>query len=164
MALPVGTNAPDFTLRSMGPDGPTDLNLHEFRGDAPLVLLFFPGAFTGVCTAEACSFRDGLDDLKKLNAKVLGVSVDSFFAQAAWAKQNELPFPLASDYERKVTQAYDVGWPNFAGMGPGAARAVFVIDGQGIIRYVEVTENPGVQVNVEAAIAALGSLTSTATA
>lgn len=164
MALPLGTPAPDFTLRSMGPDGPTDLNLNTYRGDSPLLLLFFPGAFTGVCTAEACSFRDGMDSLKKVNAKILGVSVDSFFAQAAWAKQNELEFPLASDYEHKVTQAYDVVWPNFAGMGPGAARAVFAIDGQGIIRYVEVTENPGVQVNVESAIAALGALPTTTSA
>jgi peroxiredoxin len=99
-----------------------------------------------------------------MNAKVVGVSVDSLFAQGAWAKQNNIGFPLAADYEHKVTQAYDVVWPNFAGMGPGAARAVFVLDGQGVIRYVEVTENPGVQVNFEAAKAALASLAQTATA
>ncbi|MBV6459356.1 MAG: thiol peroxidase [Fimbriimonadaceae bacterium] len=97
-----------------------------------------------------------------MGAKVVGVSVDSIFAQAAWAKENGLKFPLASDYRREVVDAYGVLLPNFVGMGPSSERAVFVIDGSGVIRYVEVAPTPGDKVNLAAAKEAVASLGSVA--
>lgn len=142
----------------MGPDGPADFNLSTYRGGSPVVLLFFPGAFTGGCTAEACDARDNLNAVAGMDAKIVGVSVDSIFAQAAWAKENGLKFPLASDYSRKVVEDYGVLLPNFVGMGPSSERAVFVIDAEGIIRYVEVAPTPGDKVNLAAAKDAVASL------
>ena len=133
MAVEECQQAPDFTLID------TDRkprSLSEFRGKN-LVLAFFPGAFTGVCTAEACTFRDNTDKYGALNAQVIGVSVDSPFAQKGWADANKVQFPLLSDYERKVVNQYGVALPNFANMEgyTSSSRAVFVLDGDGKVRY-----------------------------
>lgn len=158
MALPVGSSAPDFTLRRRIGGAFEDVTLSSRFGSRNTVLLFFPAAFTGPCTEELCSVSSGLAAWSDFDADVFGVSADAAFAQEAWAKKENIEFPLLSDYKREVIAAYDVVWPDLAGMGPSAARAVFVIDKQGVIRYVEQTENPGVLPNLEAAKAALSQL------
>lgn len=155
MPIPVGSTAPDFTLKTMTSEGMADVRLADHRGKETVVLLFFPGAFTSVCTTELCDVTSGLGAYKDLNAVVYGISVDSAFAQNGWAKANQIAVTLLSDYRREVVAAYDVVWPDLAGLGPSAARAVFVIDKEGVVRYVEQTENPGIQPNFDALLDAV---------
>jgi peroxiredoxin len=151
MALKVGDKAPDFTLPSFTPSAElAQISLGDFKGKN-VVLLFFPQAFTGTCTNEMCTVRDNFTQYEKLNAAVLGISVDGTFVQKAFAKANNIPVPLLSDYNRDVIKKYDVVLPEFAhGMKETAQRAVFVIDKDSIIKYVEVTKSPGDQVNFDA--------------
>lgn len=142
MALSLGSKAPDFTLKSMGPDGLEDLTLSANFGVRATVLLFFPLAFTGVCTQEFCDITAGLKTYESLNAAVIGVSVDSPFAQDAWAKKENIGIRLASDLNKEVIKAYDVVFPALAGIGDTAARAAFVIGSDGVIRYSEQTPSP----------------------
>ncbi len=142
MALPSGTQAPDFTLKTMGPEGLADLTLSANFGATNTVLLFFPAAFTSVCTAEMCDISGGLQKYADLGAKVIGISVDTPFAQDAWAKKEGIAIPLASDLNKEVTKAYDVLFPNLAGIGDTSARAAFVIDKAGKIVYSEQTPTP----------------------
>lgn len=148
MALKVGDKAPDFTLPSFTPSADlTQISLSSLKG-GNVVLSFFPQAFTGVCTAEICGLSGS--DFKSLNAKVIGISVDGTFVQKAFAAQNNIDIPLLSDFNKEVIRTYDVVQPEFAhGQKETSQRAVYVIDKDGIIRYVEVTENPGVQVNFD---------------
>lgn len=139
MPLPVGSAAPDFTLKCAKDGQVVDVTLSSHHGSENVVLLFYPGAFTPVCQKEMCSITDGLGDYHELNAAVYGISGDTQFALAEWAKQFGIAVPLLADYQRSVTRAYNVTWPNFAGLGEGVARAVFVIDKEGIIRYAEQT-------------------------
>ncbi|HRF60387.1 MAG TPA: redoxin domain-containing protein [Fimbriimonadaceae bacterium] len=155
MPIAVGSTAPDFTLKTMTPEGLADVRLSDHRGKDTVVLLFFPGAFTSVCTTELCDVTSGLGSYQALNAVVYGISVDSAFAQSGWAKANQIEVPLLSDYRREVVAAYDVVLPDLAGLGPSATRAVFVIDKEGVIRYAEQTENPGVQPNFDALLEAV---------
>ena len=143
MAAEVGQKAPDFTLFDSAKQ-PTKLSDSKGKN---VVLAFFPGAFTGVCTTEMCTFRDRFDSLNSMNAQVLGVSVDGIFAQKAFSDANNLNFPLLSDFNRETVEAYGVALPNFAGMEGYTAseRAVFVIDKNGVIRFKWVGENPGVE-------------------
>ena len=140
MALPIGAKAPSFTLKSSSANGLADLNLIE-PGQAT-VLLFFPLAFTSVCTQEFCDLSGGLKDYEALNARVIGVSVDSPFAQQAWAAKENITIPLASDLNKEVIKAYDVVFPALAGIGDTAARAAFVIGTDGLIKYSEQTPTP----------------------
>jgi peroxiredoxin len=142
MALPIGTKAPDFTLKTMTPDGLADLSLSASLAESNVVLLFVPAAFTGVCTAELCEVSGGLGKYADLNAKVIGISVDTPFAQDAWAKKERITIPLASDLNKTVTNAYDVLFPNLAGIGDTSARAAFVINKEGTIVYSEQTPTP----------------------
>ena len=142
MALPIGTQAPDFTLKSKKGEEITDLKLSENFGKANTVLLFFPLAFTGVCTQEMCDITGGIAAYESLNAKVIAVSVDSPFAQDAWAQKERIGIPLASDLNKTTAAAYGVLLPDLAGFGSVAARAAFVIDKQGVIRYAEQTPTP----------------------
>jgi peroxiredoxin len=158
MALPVGSPAPDFTLKSASGDDLVDVTLSENFGTSHTVLLFFPLAFTGVCTQEMCDVTAGLEKFSSLGAKVIAVSVDSPFAQAAWAKKESITIPLLSDLNKEVTKAYDVLFPELAGIGDTSARAAFVIDKSGVIQYSEQTPSPKEVpdfVAVEAALAAL---------
>lgn len=139
MALPVGEFAPDFTLLSMGKRGLEEVRLHDHIGRDPVLLLFVPGAFTGVCTAQLCEDSGGLDEFEDAGAVVYGISVDSAFALAGWAKAVGIKIPLLSDFKHEVVQAYDVVLEDFAGLGPSSLRAAFVIDKEGVIRYSEVT-------------------------
>jgi glutaredoxin-dependent peroxiredoxin len=142
MALPVGTKAPDFTLKSKQASGLTDVTLSKNFGNKNTVLLFFPLAFTSVCTQEMCEVSAGLSGYSGLNADVIGVSVDSPFAQEAWAQKEKIGFTLASDLNKEVIKKYDVVFPMLAGVGDTAARAAFVIDKQGVIRYSQRTPTP----------------------
>jgi peroxiredoxin len=143
MAAEVGQKAPDFTLFDSAKQ-PTKLSDSKGKN---VVLAFYPGAFTGVCTTEMCTFRDRFDSFNSMNAQVLGVSVDGIFAQKAFSDANNLNFPLLSDFNRDTVEAYGVALPNFAGMEGYTAseRAVFVIDKDGVIRFRWVGENPGVE-------------------
>ncbi len=141
MALEVGSQAPQFTLKSKTPSGLEDVSLSD-HGGKNTVLLFFPLAFTGVCTKELCDVTAGLAEYEKLNARVLGVSVDSPFAQEAWAKQENIKITLLSDLNKTVSAAYGVLLQDLAGLGSASARAAFVIDKNGVIQYSEQTPTP----------------------
>lgn len=142
MALEIGNKAPDFTLKSMTADGLADVTLSSFLDKQAVVLLFFPLAFTGVCTQELCDVTAGLQKYADLNAEVIGISVDSPFAQDAWAKKEGITIKLVSDLNKSVTKAYDVVFPGLAGIGDTSARAAFVIDAAGQIVYSEQTPTP----------------------
>jgi len=158
MAISVGSKAPDFTLKSKQASGLVDVKLSEHFGKKNVVLLFFPLAFTGVCTKEMCDVTAGLSAYKDLNAEVIGVSVDSPFAQEAWAKQEKIWITLASDLNKEVTKHYGVQFPMLAGVGDTSARAAFVIDKHGVIQYSEQTPTPKDLPNFEHAKAALAKL------
>ena len=158
MALTTGNKAPDFTLKSKNADGLADVTLSANFGHKPTVLLFFPLAFTGVCTQEMCDLSGGLDAYESLGADVIGVSVDSPFAQEAWAQKEGIKIRLASDLNKTTTRAYDVLFPGLAGIGDTAARAVFVIDRDGVIRHSEQTATPKDLPDFDAVKAALAAL------
>lgn len=155
MALKVGTKAPDFTLKTKTAEGLKDVKLSDNFGKKQTVLLFFPLAFTGVCTQEMCDQSSGLGDYEKLGAEVIAISVDSPFAQEAWAQKNFIKLTIVSDLNKTVTKAYDVLFPNLAGVGDTSARAAFVIGQDGTIKYAEQTANPTVLPNFAAVKAAL---------
>ena len=138
MAVDVGAKAPDFTLHNQNRE---DVTLSEVLKKGPVVLAFLPGAFSGTCTAEMCNFRDSTGELDKLNAQVLGVSVDTFFALKAWSDAHKFTFPLLSDFNKEVTPLYGVLNPDMIGLKNIAKRAVFVIDKSGVVRHREVVED-----------------------
>jgi peroxiredoxin len=137
MPIPVGSKAPDFTLKTLTADGLKDVTLSHNFGKKQTVILFFPLAFTGVCTQEMCDISAGLGQYAGLNAEVYGVSVDSPFSLDAWAKQNKIGVTLLSDLNRTTTKAYDVVFPMLAGVGDTSARAAFVIGKDGVVKYSE---------------------------
>lgn len=141
MPIAVGTKAPDFTLKSKSP-ADVEVKLSNNFGKKNTVLLFFPLAFTGVCTTEMCDVTAGLNAYTDLNAEVIGISVDSPFAQAAWAQKDKIGITLASDLNKTTTKAYDVVFPMLAGVGDTSARAAFVIDKNGVVQYAEQTPTP----------------------
>lgn len=142
MAIAVGTKAPDFTLKSRQGENLVDVKLSANYGKKNTVILFFPLAFTGVCTQEMCDITAGLGQYKSLDAEVIGISVDSPFAQEAWAKQHKIGITLASDLNKETIRAWDVVFPMLAGVGDTAARAAFVVDKNGIVQYAEQTATP----------------------
>ena len=142
MPIPVGSKAPDFTLKSKQGADLVDVKLSNNFGKKNTVLLFFPAAFTGVCTKEMCEMSAGLNEYSKLNAEVIGVSVDSPFSQEAWAQKEKINLKLASDLNKQVIKQYDVVFPMLAGVGDTAARAAFVIDKNGVVQYSEQTPTP----------------------
>jgi peroxiredoxin len=143
--IKVGDKAPGFTL----PD--TDLkqrNLKEFIGNKTL-LAFFVGAFTSVCTKEMCTFRDSMSRLIDLKAQIVGIAVTDPFSNKAFAEKNRLSFPILSDYKREVIKAFGIQLPDFAGLEDysTAKRSIFILDKDGIVRYVWITDNPAVEPN-----------------
>ncbi|MBI4265348.1 MAG: peroxiredoxin [Acidobacteria bacterium] len=138
MAVEVGAKAPDFTLPDQDRQ-PVTLSERLVRG--PVVLAFFPAAFSRVCTTEMCTFRDSMADLKRVSAAVLGVSVDTFFTLKAWADAQTLNFPLLSDFNKTVIRDYGVFDEDMIGLKGIAKRAVFVIDRSGIVRHREALED-----------------------
>jgi peroxiredoxin len=157
MAIPVGSKAPDFTLKSKSP-ADVEVKLSNNFGKKNTVLLFFPLAFTSVCSKEMCDVTSGITAYADLGAEVIAVSVDSPFAQAAWAKQEKIVITLASDLNKTVIKAYDVVFPMLAGVGDTAARAAFVIDKAGVVQYSEQTPTPKDLPNFDAVKAVLAKL------
>jgi len=125
--------------------------LKDFLGKK-IVLAFFPGAFTSVCTKEMCTFRDSIQALNSLNAQVVGISVNDPFTNKAFAEANKLQFPILSDYTRETVRKYNVFHDNFAGLAgyTAAKRSVFVLDDDGIVRYRWVSDDPGKQPDYDA--------------
>lgn len=157
MALANGTSAPDFCLKTKTVDGVKEIKLSDNFGKNNTVLLFFPLAFTGVCTKEMCEVSAGLNTYQTLNATVYGISVDSPFSQEAWAQKEKITIPLLSDLNKKTAEAYGVLLPDLAGLGSVSARAAFVIDKTGKIRHSEQTPTPKELPNFEAIKKALES-------
>lgn len=155
MPISVGSKAPHFTLKTKTSEGLKDISLSDNLGKRSTVLLFFPLAFTSVCTAEMCDTTAGLGDYEKLGATVIGISVDSPFAQEAWAHVNKIRTTLVSDLNKEVTKAYDVLFPGLAGVGDTSARAAFVIGADGLVKYAEQTATPKDLPNFAAVKAAL---------
>ena len=145
MSATVGSKAPDFTLPNQDRQ-PVSL---EASAGKNVVLAFFPAAFTSVCQKELCYFRDQLASLNTANATVYGISVDTPFALKEFSKQNELTFDLLSDFNKQAIAAYDVSNPDMLGLKGISRRAVFVIDGGGVIRHREVTASPGDEPNYQ---------------
>ena len=142
MAIPIGSKAPDFSLKSKTASGLVDVKLSDNFGSKNTVLLFFPLAFTSVCTQEMCDITSGLNAYSSLGADVIGVSVDSPFSQEAWAQKEKIGIKLASDLNKKTAQAYGVLLDDLIGLGSVSARAAFVIDHKGVVRYSEQTPTP----------------------
>lgn len=148
MALTVGTPAPDFTLTTLGANGPELFKLSENLGSRSLLLLFVPMAFTGVCTQEFCEISKTINEFDSLNATVVGISGDNPFAQKAWAEKEGITLKLLSDYDHHVAKAYDVAYDAFLPaknliMGGVPKRSAFILDKAGIIQYAESSDNPG---------------------
>jgi len=141
--IQVGEKAPDFTLTD------TDLKQRSLKDflSQKIVLAFFVGAFTSVCTKEMCEFRDSMARLTNLKAQIIGISVNDPFSNKAFAEKNKLPYPILSDYKREVIKAYGIELPNFAGLNgyTAAKRSIFVLDEEGIVRYVWVSDIPTVE-------------------
>ncbi|MBK8035815.1 MAG: redoxin domain-containing protein [Verrucomicrobiaceae bacterium] len=156
MALSVGTQAPSFTLKSKSASGLADVTFPVAGKNT--VILFVPLAFTGVCTQEFCDITAGLSAYTDLGAEVIGVSVDSPFAQEAWAQKEKIGITLVSDLNKEATKAYDVVFPALAGIGDTSARSAFVVDKNGIIQYAEQTPTPKDLPNFDAVKAALAKL------
>lgn len=156
MAISVGSKAPDFTLKSKQASGLVDVKLSNNFGKKNTVLLFFPLAYTSVCTAELCDVSNGLSSFA--GADVIAISVDSPFAQEAWAKTNNIQATLVSDLNKQVIKDYGVVFPMLAGVGDTAARAAFVIDKNGVIQYAEQTPTPKDLPNFDAVKATLAKL------
>lgn len=138
MSIDVGTKAPDFTLMNQDRQPVT---LSDVLTHGPVVLAFFPGAFSSVCEKELCTFRDSMPALASVKAQVLGISTDTFFTLKAWSDQQRFGFPLLSDYNKEVIRRYEVVNPDMIGLKDIARRAVFVIDRDGTIRHKEVLED-----------------------
>lgn len=155
MSITVGSQAPDFTLKSKNAEGLADVKLSDNFGKKQTVLLFFPLAYTGVCTQEMCDITAGLSAYADLGADVIGISVDSPFTQEAWANTNKIKIKLVSDLNKETTKAYDVLFPMLAGIGDTSARAAFVIGKDGIVKYAEQMADPHDLPNFDAVKAAL---------
>jgi len=140
MPLQPGDKAPDFKLFNTDKK---EVSLADFKG-RNLVVLFFPMAFTSVCTTELCEMRDNLHVYQNLNADVVAISVDSPFTLERFRQEQNLPFDLLSDFNKEVSTAYDTLYENFVFNLRGVSkRSAFVIDAEGIVRHAEVLENAG---------------------
>ena len=155
MPIAIGSKAPDFTLKTKTVEGLKDIQLSDNFGKKQTVLLFFPLAFTGVCTTELCDISNGLSAYSNLGAEVIGISVDSPFALEAWATANKITIPLVSDLNKETTKDYGVLFPGLAGIGDTSARAAFVIGQDGVVKYAEQTATPKDLPNFAAVKAAL---------
>jgi peroxiredoxin len=155
MALQKGDKAPDFKLFNSDKQ---EVSLSDYKGKN-IVILFFPLAFTGVCTAELCEMRDNIAVYSNLNAEIMGISVDSLFTLEKFKTEQKLPFNLLSDFNKEISTAYGSLYENFVlGMKGVSKRSAFVVDAEGNIQYAEVLEDAGKVPNFEAVQSALQSL------
>ena len=151
-----GDTAPNFTLKNTSKD---DISLSDYAGKT-VVLAFYPGAFTGVCDKEMCAFQDNMGKLNDANAVVLGISVDSPWANAEFARKYELEFTLLSDVDRNVVNMYDATFTGLGGIEGyvSANRVVIVIDKDGVVQHRWDAERPGVEPDYDAVVSDAGSL------
>jgi peroxiredoxin len=154
MAAPFGSKAPDFTLMNQDRQ-PVTLSQQQGK---PVVLAFFPAAFSSVCEKELCTFRDSMTQLNRTNAQVFGISVDTFFALKAFQDQQRLTFPLLSDFNKQVIRDYGVFNEDMIGLKGIAKRAVFVLDRDGVVRHSEVLEDARNEPNYQKILDSLASL------
>jgi glutaredoxin-dependent peroxiredoxin len=155
MKVQVGQSAPEFALYD---NDKNKITLSEQKG-SNVLLLFFPVAFTSVCTAELCAVRDNLKYYENVNAKVFGISVDSLFTLNKFKEEQNLNFPLLSDFNKETSKAYGSLYDSWKFDMQGVSkRSAFVADKEGVIRYAEVLENAGEQPNFEAINQALQTL------
>lgn len=155
MSISVGQKAPDFSLFNSEKH---KVSLRDFKG-RNVLLLFFPQAFTGVCTAELCSIRDNLQKYSNLNADVLGISVDSVFTLAKYKAEQQYNFPLLSDFNKEVSHDYGSLYHEWILEMKGVSkRSAFLVDKNGIVQYAEVLENPGEQPDFSAIDRVLSTL------
>lgn len=153
--LSAGSPAPDFSLPPA--PGPDRVTLSEHRG-RPVVLLFFPLAFSGVCTEEMCRMAEDWSRWEEVGATVLGISVDSPFVNRKFARETEVPFPVLSDFNKEASEAYGVLYPDFFGMKGVSKRSAFVIDAEGRVAYAWVTEDADVMPPFEEILETVGEL------
>ena len=147
MAIEIGQTAPAFTLHASDKN---KVSLADYKGKNVL-LVFFPQSFTGVCTAELCNFRDNIAVYNNTNAQVLGISVDSVFTLAKFKEEQQLNFPLLSDFNKETSTTYDTIYTDWIlDMKGVSKRSAFVIDKEGIVRYAEVLESASDQPDFEA--------------
>src|SRR6187551_1296912 len=145
--IQVGVAAPDFSLFDH------DKNIMTLSAEkiSNVLLLFFPLAFTSVCTKELCSVRDDLKMYERLKVKSFGISVDSLYSLKKFREEQHLNFPLLSDFNKEVSITYGCLYKEFSyGMKGVSKRSAFLIDKQGIVQYAEVLQNAGEQPNFEA--------------
>ena len=152
----IGETAPEFTLKNTAKES---ISLSSYRGKT-VIIAFYPGAFTGVCDKEMCAFQDNMAKLNDASATVIGISVDSPWANAEFARKYNLEFELLSDLDREVVTAYDA---QFVGLGGiegyvSANRVVVVVDKAGTVQHRWVAENPGVEPDYDAIVAMAASL------
>jgi len=143
----VGDKAPDFTL----PDAARKPWKLSASLGTKLILAFFPGAFTSVCTKEMCTFRDSIVKFNDVKARIVGINVNDPFTNKSFAERNTLNFPLLSDYNRKVIRLYSIESKDFAGLKgySVAKRSIFILDKTGVVRYKWVSEDPGIEPNYQ---------------
>ncbi len=141
--IEIGTKVPEIKLVD------TDLKVSSLIPEQgkPTLIAFFPGAFTGVCTKEMCTFRDSMAKLNTVNAKVVGISIDGPFSNKAFKEQNKLTFSILSDYNREAVRIFGIELNNFAGLNGyvAAKRSIFIADKRGTISYVWVSDDPTVE-------------------
>jgi glutaredoxin-dependent peroxiredoxin len=138
MDVAIGSKAPDFTLMDQNR---TPVTLSAALQNGPVVLAFFPAAFSATCQSAMCTFRDSIATLGAEQAQVFGISTDTFFALKAWADQQQFNFPLLSDYNKDVIRQYGVVNPDMIGLKDIAKRSVFVVDQHGVVRHREVLDD-----------------------
>jgi glutaredoxin-dependent peroxiredoxin len=157
MSLQPGAEAPDVLLTK--DDARSAVALSHFIGEQPLVLLFFPLAFSSTCTDELCEVAEDYSSYQELGAQVVGVSVDSPYTNARFARETRAPFPILSDFNRAASRAYGVLRDRLGHLEEVSERAAFVIDSDGTIAYTWVGENPGAYPPLAEIKAAIGRLT-----
>jgi glutaredoxin-dependent peroxiredoxin len=159
MPIQTGQKAPDFSLFDSGKN---KITLSDYAGKKNVLLLFFPMAFTSVCTAELCSVRDNIGNYENDQAQVLGISVDSVFTLAKFKEDQNYNYPLLSDFNKEVSSLYEAVYDSFTDMGMKGVskRAAFIIDKQGVVQYAEVLENAGKVPDFEAINSCLQRLSS----
>jgi len=149
MALSIGQKAPDFNLYNSEKE---KVKLQDFAGKRNVLLLFYPVAFTGVCTKELCSVRDGITKYQNESVEVLGISVDSVFTLAKFKEVQQYNFSLLSDFNKEVSTSYEALHESFTDMNMlgVSKRSAFIIDKEGVLQYAEVLDNPGNMPDFEA--------------
>jgi len=154
MSVDVGSKAPDFTLTNQDRQ---PVKLSDQRGK-PVVLAFFPAAFSSVCTKELCTFRDSMAQLNAIQAQVYGISVDTFFTLKAFHDQQHYNFPLLSDFNKQVIRDYGVYNEDMIGLKGIAKRAVFVLDKEGVVRHKEVLDDARNEPNYDNVLSTLNTI------